>query len=369
LRRRLEAAVSGGARPAAIDALTGVRALAAVWVVLFHVADAIAALFPGARVAMGFLRSGYLGVDLFFVLSGFVISLNYMERFERVRLKPYLRFVWLRLARIYPVHALTLGMRVALVVGALVTGSVYGEPAQHRLGDLVQHALLVQGWFFADHPSWNVPSWSLSAEWMAYLAFPWLAVVLLGVRRPAVALGGVALAYLGLLIVAYGSRGGTLDITFDGGLYRIAAGFTAGCLLYRVHRAGWGERLPWDAIAAVTLAAITVLPLVLGPAPWITPLFALLIFALARAQGPVARLLASPLAMYGGRISYALYLVQGIVIPHLLGLVPFPDHLEAPLPTRVGLVLLYVIASWPIAHVAHVLVEERCRKAMARLVH
>jgi peptidoglycan/LPS O-acetylase OafA/YrhL len=73
----------GSPRPS-IDALTGLRILAAVWVVLFHLrsTDVLPALLPASERLSWFVGGGYLGVDLFFTLSGFVIAYNYLDRFR-----------------------------------------------------------------------------------------------------------------------------------------------------------------------------------------------------------------------------------------------------------------------------------------------
>ena len=79
-----------------LPALTGLRAVAAVWVVLFHYRDDLLALVPGLAPFDTFMRAGYLGVDLFFPLSGFVLAYTYADRMRslllagdaRLRAKP-----------------------------------------------------------------------------------------------------------------------------------------------------------------------------------------------------------------------------------------------------------------------------------------
>src|SRR5215469_7884291 len=89
-----------------IRALTSIRGMAAWWVVLYHFREYI----PGiaGTVWIRVMAHGYLAVDLFFVLSGFVIGLNYASYFQVLRLNHICKFLWLRLARIYPLHFIML---------------------------------------------------------------------------------------------------------------------------------------------------------------------------------------------------------------------------------------------------------------------
>ena len=85
-------------RPENLKPLTTMRFFAAAWVVLYHYWPLLVAGEKPALVARG-----YLGVELFFVLSGFILSHVYLESFG-ARTFSYGRFLWARLARIYPVH-------------------------------------------------------------------------------------------------------------------------------------------------------------------------------------------------------------------------------------------------------------------------
>src|SRR5271170_4068317 len=98
--------------------LTSLRFFAAIWVVLYH-------FWPSLGVPMpALVAKGYLGVELFFTLSGFILCHVYLQGFGEGRFN-YSAFLWARLARIYPVHFATLaGLgAVALAAGALSMGA------------------------------------------------------------------------------------------------------------------------------------------------------------------------------------------------------------------------------------------------------
>ena len=88
LLHRPAQAVAASPAPATIRALTGLRAVAAVWVVLFHYRGDVLTLLPAARPLEPLMASGYLGVDVFFVLSGFVLAYNYANRLGTWRPPP-----------------------------------------------------------------------------------------------------------------------------------------------------------------------------------------------------------------------------------------------------------------------------------------
>lgn len=99
--------------------LTSLRFFAALWVVLFHYWPDL----TGVSTLPSFIAKGYLGVELFFILSGFILCHVYRSAVEEGRFE-YGGFLWARLARIYPVHLVTLvGMgAMAIIAGQLGLG-------------------------------------------------------------------------------------------------------------------------------------------------------------------------------------------------------------------------------------------------------
>ncbi len=160
--------------------LDALRIVAAAAVVVLHYAeytkDNAAAHFIFAHV-----QHFNLFVDLFFVISGFVIARQYLEKVDTAF--GVKRFLWRRIARIYPLHLLTLGFYLA-IAAALQLGLARGEnPARYPLSDIPAQLLMLHA-VVGERLTFNFPSWSLSAEMVCYLLFPMLAAVAARQRDP-----------------------------------------------------------------------------------------------------------------------------------------------------------------------------------------
>jgi peptidoglycan/LPS O-acetylase OafA/YrhL len=158
------------------EALTGTRAVAATWVILFHLTHVDPSLVARDSLFRRAASVGYLGVDFFFILSGFIIAHQYMAIMEKPSRKTVLRYLLLRLARIYPVHLATMLAFAAAAVFAAAAGMrISADPARFSIGGAGLNILLIHAWGISDRLTWNIPSWSVSCEWFGYLGFPLLA--------------------------------------------------------------------------------------------------------------------------------------------------------------------------------------------------
>jgi peptidoglycan/LPS O-acetylase OafA/YrhL len=162
-----------------LPSLTSLRGLAALWVVLYHYC---VQCFPNLDVAhyTQLIGKGYLAVDMFFMLSGFVMTHVYYRAFSDSNgiMLHYRGFLVARIARLYPLHIFMLLLFVATAVTSqLMAGSVT-SPLQsiplkgpESVTAFLANIFMLQG-LEAGKLSWNYPSWSISVEFMAYLAFP-----------------------------------------------------------------------------------------------------------------------------------------------------------------------------------------------------
>src|ERR1700738_3275447 len=153
--------------------LTPLRGIAALLVAIFHFEMAIARFVPAKQTM--FFEKCYLMVDLFFVMSGFIILHVYGSNFRKVLQKESLReFFVARFARTYPLHIFSLLLLVVIVLWL----TPWGNPPiiLEQRSDILPNVFLLQSFGVNKIYSWNIPSWSISAEWGAYLLFPFLAL-------------------------------------------------------------------------------------------------------------------------------------------------------------------------------------------------
>lgn len=297
--------------PRDIPALTGLRAFAAWWVVFQHFGPWLLAL-PGSAPLAPFIHSGHIGVDVFFVLSGFILAHNYFHRFQAgIGGANWMHFLQQRLARIYPTHLVTL---LAMLLLVLLLGPL--DPrVPYTPADFLANVLLVHAWGGPGMWTWNYPAWSISCEWAAYLAFPALAWLGVRVRTGwlAAGLAGVSMALM-LAAMFITARVGLIEAQ---PLIRIAGEFTAGVLIYRAQQLSALEwlRNRWAPVAAAGGLIGTALgATLLGVDALVAvPFAALLVPALALGQGPLVRALSRQPVVYWGQVSFAVYMVHGIV--------------------------------------------------------
>lgn len=289
--------------------LDGFRGLAAVGVVLFHFKS------PAYLHSFPLFQRGYLYVDFFFLLSGFVLAHAYGHRLKSwADAAP---FLVRRIARLWPLHMATLGIRLAIELvgwGAYRMGVNVGRvpfTEDASPAALVTNVFMVHAWGMHGENTWNGPSWSISTEFGAYLLFMVLTLLLAEAPRRVAAVV-VILASLGVL--AFVAPEG-IGSTFDFGLARCFAGFFTGTLLH----AAWRRigSLPQRSATAMEVGALLVgaaavsLPL---PSYWSLLTIAglaccVLVFAFE--QGAVSRALQRPSLRWLGERSYSIYLLQG----------------------------------------------------------
>jgi len=287
-----------------IKPLTSLRFFAAYWVVLFHYWPKLALAFTPALVA-----KGYMGVELFFVLSGFILCHVYLPAVETGRFA-YRDFLWARLARVYPMHLATL-IGVGLMAGLALAVGLSVDPNVLSLRALPANLALVQAWGFTPVAGWNHPSWSISAEWFAYLSFPAFAAAALAVRRrPLLAVAG-ALAFMAGLYAAFESLAGfpLTRATIAWGALRIVPCFALGCALFLAHRAYATHRRTALAGALFFGAAVIAFAQFEAPDALVVAAGGGLIIALAQGSKAGSRLGSHPVLVYLGEISYSIYMV------------------------------------------------------------
>lgn len=207
--------------------LDALRILASAGIVVLHYANYIEDT-PFGRFLVAHTVHFNLLVDLFFVISGFVIASQYLDRVSDRRAIG--RFLWRRLARIYPLHLVTLAFYVGIAL-LVPFGAVHVEnPARYPLSDLPAQVLLLHA-VDGQRLTFNFPSWSLSAEMVCYLLFPLMGLV--GLRRPRlIVVAAVAMAAGLTLYCAVAGVQPWPDWINEGGAWRALPAFLLGVALY-----------------------------------------------------------------------------------------------------------------------------------------
>jgi peptidoglycan/LPS O-acetylase OafA/YrhL len=364
-----------------IRALTGLRGYAALWVVLSHVSftDSLSAPLA-ARLAWGrgegVLRHEYLAVDLFFILSGFVLTHAHARELDGgVGRRAYVRFLLLRLARVYPLHL------IALVLAASIR-LVVPNYLENTVGTFLLHLLLMASWGFAKGLSWNGPAWSLSSEWLAYLALPLMILLSAGLRRLR-----AQLAALGSLVLLFGvlffgflysmALFFELDISNGAGANaRVLTSVALGCVLRRLYDQERVRALPWTALFWLSLpvAVVTMTDLSgrrLDNSLWAYLSIMFVVFAAACASPRGLLPLTARVPVYLGEISFAIYIFHYPVLSTLRWMVGTRLDAMAPQATvaESRLVIVAAVAVvMGVAVVAHHLVEKPARRLVRRWI-
>lgn len=309
------------------DALTGVRLFAALWVVLHHVQLThrrwLDAHHPEVHDVVGpVLMQANRGLDLFFLLSGFVLGLNYLERLgSRLDRHGLLTYYASRVARIWPVYIVA-----TLLAGALIVLRAWKWEAVSTdtltLGSFARQLFLVQLWTEprGRDTSWAGPAWSLSAEWLAYALFPFLALAVLWLSRrlgPWAMAGAALVALLPMYVGLFRFQ----QLSYDyGWAPRVLCLFVAGmCGAAALSKLDPTDRQRRVAGALVPLTVVAVLGWIaltetLLPGWWaglISILWLPFVACLVVGRGWAVRLLEQRWVVLLGGASFALYLVHG----------------------------------------------------------
>ena len=317
-------------RSGEIKALTGLRLFAAVWVVFFHFRPLLEQAAPDVSSALApVLNSGAQGVDLFFILSGFVLAWNYLDRMgPSWSTRDTVHFLWMRLARVWPVYLVTLHLAALWIIFTLNVGHVPAENADTLTAtSYIRQLFLVQLWFqpYFDGSSWDGPAWSISAEWLAYLIFGFLALVIFRLARATRARSLLLLAFATTLPPVMFLLASGQFYTPWSWLPRILLQFTAGaiaCAAVRRLDPSDRTRMLAGVGASVSVAMIIAtlywldahpIPDVIDSGGVVDLLFVPLVVMLAIGAGTLPRLLSSRVLVYGGQISFSLYMVHELV--------------------------------------------------------
>jgi len=341
------------AKPAKILPLESLRGLAAFAVALFHFKT------NSFLTDNPFIRHSYVMVDLFFVLSGFVIALNYWDHLHNF--KNVLHFQTKRFWRLYPLHLVTLLIFLLIECAKYIFSGHYGvNYSAFTLNDgfaFVNNLFLTQG--FLHEPTFNYPSWSISTEFYAYLVFALLSFI--PKLRPVLS---------GLIVVGSGYylylQGGSLSYSLTTPFVRCLYCFFLGVISYQIRNIvpTLNTLIPTFFLAvsilAVCLTEKTSMQL------YIPVIFSLLVLALAKLQTNthLHKIISHSWLLFLGTISYSIYMIHALVwwIVNRTAEIGFHRHLLmddhsdvsngiATAITLLGLTVILSVSRWTYIHV------------------
>lgn len=314
-------------KPDMLDALTSFRFVAALMVFVWH------------THIMGDVldkyQLGYVGVGFFYLLSGFILTYVYFNKIRSGNAERIKKFYIARIAKIYPMHILTLVASIPLYISTVQAAFPY-ETKRYFIENLGINTLLLQSYFPSNavNFSFNGVAWSISVEMFFYAVFPLLIYIIgkylkeLTTNRMFMLIGLVWL----MMFVAFAPVQSYLD---DWRLYIFPLArlpeFIIGILLGLIYLRQQKDKvenvfinkhatkLELATVAGLVLAILIspVLPQSLRFAAWLVPFWAVLVFIFSLQRGAISKILMHKPFVYLGEISFSFYMIHQLVIKYI----------------------------------------------------
>ena len=353
---------------AEIKALTSLRGLAAMAVVLQHFC-ATAQLNASGWIP-SIVPHGYMAVDFFFILSGFIMCYTYLAGFETLGLRAYGPFLWKRVARIFPLGiAVTVLIVICGQLASIVdlTWLFYTVKGDGGLGTMIAINLLHLQGFLPDY-SLNDPSWSVSVELGAYLLFPILIYLMFRATQWVTLIYTVIGIGILLRLSSFDPAGGMAYRWPPYDFARCVIEFGFGMLVYRAYASTSRLHVVGDDRWTWVIAGLAVAALVARSDLAAVAVFPFLVLAFALNQGRAGRVLSHSWLHYLGVISFSIYLVHNMFRGPEIWLARY-FH-PAPLPPWMALSFAVVasLSILPIAALAYHGIERPGRNALNSMV-
>lgn len=321
-----------------IRSLTGIRGVFALYVVSFHL---IPRVFNDS--VNNLISNGYIAVDLFFILSGFIMSTVYNEKFKANDFSAYSGYLFNRFARIYPLY---IALYAATLFIVFMHDGTKESPYLTAINVFLMQSIF--GWGYIQS------AWSISTEAIAYLLFPFALVIL---KRRAIVPVAFFASIAALIYLSLNNSRISIDVS--GGapsIMRCLADYVIGLSMYLMYSRG----MVINRVASYIMSALIVAMLCLTEFDvYVIILLAFVIPSLVDENNLISKILSLPPIHYIGVISYSLYLIHSILIHQLRFIfdgMPYSTYL---------ILLTSIIASMITYH----LIENPCRKYLKRFSH
>jgi peptidoglycan/LPS O-acetylase OafA/YrhL len=314
--------------PAYLTNLTPLRGIAALIVLLFHFDLFWGGPFAGTLFQTDttlFVKKGYLLVDFFFVLSGFIMAHVYGTSFaSSVTRAGFRRFMKARFARIYPLHLFTLAWAVLLfsAITALNFPLDAREKSVYNLSAIPANLVLAQAMGFYPGYTWNGPAWTISVELWMYVAFPFLygPVSRLPNWGRVAVLAGLLGGYVGLVYGLNNSPQSPWPYSMNvgplmgGAFARCALSFSVGMVFYSLFQQQWGRAWLANGYATVGFTVAMVVAMHFGWSDIITvATFPFIILSAAYGSRNLNQVLITKPMQRLGDLSFSIYLTNEVI--------------------------------------------------------
>ena len=303
-----------------LTTLTPLRGIAAILVVVFHSNLMLTSFLPIWEPH--FITSGWLWVDFFFVLSGFIIAYVYGDAFkDTITSGDYWKYIKARFARVYPLHVVTLLW--SLICAIIILH--YADGVAPFFGDMfspssaIPSLLFLQTFGLYIAAPLNSPSWSLSTEWWVYMVFPLLVPLFSRLKGTGIVIMVICVCglfafikyYLGPVGLPFPGGSPSLNIITDFGIFRCLAGFLMGMLLFRVYEESIAIRLLSKSWAFSVFSLGVIVAMHVGAEDiLIIALFPFVILTAAYNNTMIKRVLDTPVLQRLGDWSFSIYMVH-----------------------------------------------------------
>lgn len=351
--------------------LESLRGIAALFVALFH-------FNLDSHFNIEFVKNSWLMVDFFFVLSGFVISLNYLKRITNIG--SLFLFQKKRFLRLYPLHILMLLVFLGIEISKYIVEVNFNIFANNRafsgndLSSFVANVFLLQNWMYSQL-TWNYPSWSISAEFYTYAIFAFTVLLSKNSYFKVVVVSILVIVIAGVILFNKG-----MGIPESTGPIRCLYSFFIGVLTYIVfYYFNLYGKLTGSLTSIFFIVSSVVLVIQWGSSAgeytvFIPIIFSLTILSLVATKETtiVNQVLANRFLVYLGTISYGIYMIHYAVWWFFIQTLRFVFHLPTELEPngQVSLVfknayladsavILAVIVVVGLAHFSYKFVEMR----------
>jgi peptidoglycan/LPS O-acetylase OafA/YrhL len=296
-----------------LPALTGLRFALAFWVILHHICGRGMLLEAWANTlsapVLALIRGGYFAVQTFFILSGFVLARTYaLTSWNRRTLS---RFAVARFARVYPVYLLSLILLSPFIIEMLVQPVWTGA---QRANLIANYTFVLQGWTGALGVGWNTPAWSLSCEFVFYLCFPALFVLMRNVRWRGITCAMLVAIVTPIILDHIGVPWKWKPIYH---LPDFLAGIAAARIFALVTGSrSWMKRGYWLYIPALLVGGWLIVHPTIADGTvadlntYLRPVNVALLVGFALSGGVLARILSLPVVNFFGKASYSMYILH-----------------------------------------------------------